>query len=106
VVLSYDRDAHLLTVEVVHQVADPSSHFVNRIEVLLNDKMIIEKEPPRQDTTGVSEVYPLTDVKSGDSVKVTAFCSRWGEKSEQNILRSIRTLRKGAGRFGIAKFVE
>lgn len=83
VVLSYDQDTHSLTAEVVHPVADPGTHFVNRIQVLLNDKMIIKKEPPRQNTTGVSEVFPLTDVKSGDIVKVIAFCNRWGERSEQ-----------------------
>jgi len=83
VVLSYDQDAHSLTAEVVHPVSDPDIHFVNRIEVLLNGKMIIEKKPPRQNETMLSEVYSLTDVKSGDIVKVTSFCSWGGDQSEQ-----------------------
>jgi hypothetical protein len=83
VVLSYDQDTRALTAEVVHPVADPGRHFVDRIEVLLNGKRVIEKEPPRQTETGVSEVFPLTDVKPGDIVKVTAFCNRGGEQSEQ-----------------------
>ena len=31
----------------------------------------------------LSEVYSLTDVKSGDIVKVTSFCSWGGDQSEQ-----------------------
>lgn len=83
VVLSYDQNAHSLTVDVAHSVADPSSHFVDRIEISQNGKMIIKKEPPRQDAKGMSEVYPLTDVKSGDIVNVTAFCNKGGNKSGQ-----------------------
>ena len=83
VALSYDQDARVLTAEVVHPVANPGRHYVDRVEVLLNGKRIVEKEPSRQDATGVTEVFPLTDVQSGDIVKVIAFCNRGGERSEQ-----------------------
>jgi len=83
VVLSYDQNARSLTVDVAHSVADPASHFVDRIEISQNGKMIVQKEPPRQDAKGMSEVYPLTDVKSGDIVKVTAFCNKGGKESGQ-----------------------
>lgn len=83
VVLSYDQGARSLKVEAVHPVADPGKHFVDRIEILLNDERVIEKEPPRQDARMMSEVFPLTDVKSGDIVKATAFCNKGGERSGQ-----------------------
>ena len=83
VILSYDQDTHALTAEVVHPVFDPSRHYVDRIEVFLNGKKILEKEPARQNSTSVSEVYPLTDVKSGDSVKLIAFCNKGGDQSGQ-----------------------
>ncbi len=83
VILSYDPAAHSLTAEVIHPVGNPGSHFVDRVEVFLNDKKVIEKEPIHQDATGFSEAYPLPDAKPGDTVKVAAFCNRGGDRSGQ-----------------------
>jgi hypothetical protein len=83
VVLSYDQNSQLLTVETAHSVSNPDRHFVNRIEVSLNGKVIIDKEPARQNESGLTEVYPLANVKSGDIIKATAFCSKGGDQSGQ-----------------------
>lgn len=83
VVLSYDPEGRSLTVEAIHPVADPGRHFVNRLEVSLNGEKVLQTEPPRQNATGMKEVYLLTDATPGDIVQVTAFCNRGGDRTGQ-----------------------
>lgn len=83
VTLSFNQETGALSVEVIHPVSNPSTHFINRIEILQNGEMIKDEEPPRQDTRMLTVVYSLPELKPGDIIKVTAFCSRFGERSEE-----------------------
>ncbi|MDD4651532.1 MAG: PQQ-dependent sugar dehydrogenase [Methanothrix sp.] len=81
--LAYDSQNQSLKVTTTHQVSDPTSHYVFRIEVLKNGEKVITKEYTSQPTPSTfSYDYPLNASK-GDILKATAYCVIAGSKSSE-----------------------
>lgn len=76
VVLDFDEGEKILNVNVVHNVRNVSSHYVEKIMVWVNGKQASEKSYERQDTAGEQkEKFEMKNVKPGDEVRVKAECS-------------------------------
>ncbi len=72
--LSYDAESGILSVAITHQVADPNSHYVVRVEIKKNGASYLEQAYSAQPTNSIFEYnYNLT-VEPGDLVEVSAFC--------------------------------
>jgi desulfoferrodoxin (superoxide reductase-like protein) len=71
----------LLTIAVGHDSKDVSKHFVNKIEVNLNGKKIIEQEFGSQENDdGQIVLYRVIDARAGDKLEVVASCNIQGKK--------------------------
>ncbi len=81
-VLSYDPASGILTVGITHGVSNASKHYIERVEVLVNDQSVVEKtyttQPSEKEWTLTLEVGAL---KAGDKVKVKASCNVIGSGS-------------------------
>jgi len=64
-----------LTVNVAHSVDSPDKHYINRITVYADNKMIANKDYQAQTSAeSLTDVFALGALPSGANVKVEAFC--------------------------------
>jgi len=72
-----------LSVTITHPVDDPATHYVNNVQIRLNDKVISDYSYTNQPTKDTfTYTYHIT-VQAGDEVRVVATCVQGGtlEKS-------------------------
>ena len=83
---TYNSNTEAVQAIITHPVNDPESHFIEKVEILLNGEKIIEDEFIRQENKDNQTIYYTinADVRSGDKILVVAYCSISG-KSEQEI---------------------
>lgn len=83
IVLDFDQETSILKVAVLHEVKDAVKHFVEKIEVKLNDKEILNQEFLSQlDKENQTAMYVIHDAKSGDRLEVSAYCNVFGKMKE------------------------
>jgi desulfoferrodoxin (superoxide reductase-like protein) len=64
----------------MHNTSNPESHYINKVDIVLNGKEIIEHEISRQDNnTSQAVSYLIPDAKTGDKLSLEAYCSISGE---------------------------
>ena len=79
--LSYAGEEGVLSVEISHRVGNPSSHYVDKISIVLNGELVIEESYNEQDASnGGTYRYELA-ASNGDTVEVRATCNRFGNIS-------------------------
>lgn len=84
VTLSYDQETQILRVDFEHKVSNALVHFINKIEVKLNDNIIIEQKIDIQDTKdGGTFIYKVPGLEPGDKISVTTECNKNGKKSAE-----------------------
>ncbi len=70
----------MMIIEVDHDVSNTESHFVEEIEVYVNDKEIAVQEYSKQWKDGTQRaVFFVADLKDGDQIEIHAYCSISGE---------------------------
>lgn len=75
----FSRDQGQLNVKILHSVEDPSKHYINKIVVTQNDKVILQKDFTQQKSVDSQDFsFSIPDAKSGDTIKVTATCVIFG----------------------------
>jgi hypothetical protein len=85
--LSYNLSAQTLTVTIVHKTSSPNSHYINKVAIKQNGKPAgIYTYQNQPDPSEFSYTYKLP-AKIGDTVEVTAFCSFFGSKTENLIVK-------------------
>ncbi len=82
--INYDPQTKILRVVIVHNVSNPSNHFINKVDVSLNGKEIIEQQLSRQDNNAEQTVsYLIPDAKANDVIGVEAYCSISGKLKKE-----------------------
>ena len=73
--VSLSLQGSTLTVNVEHGVNDPAKHYVYRIIVYVDDKVVAQKEyTTQQSPQGLSDTFNIGSVAAGATVKAEAFC--------------------------------
>jgi len=83
-VLDYELDITTLSVTITHETPAPTVHYVNQVDIELNDELIISEEYTSQPTNDVFTYEYLVSAEIGDELKVTSYCNIQG-----SITRSI-----------------
>ncbi len=80
--LKYDKNTNSLLVTVTHGVADVKTHYINIIEVSV-DNVSVKKSEPTEQTSTATEITTivLPELKSGSVITVKATCNKFGSKS-------------------------
>jgi len=82
--LSYNSDTKILRVEIKHQVINPKTHYVKRVVVKLQDRVIFTHNIKEQsDRFAQVFEYAVLNAKFSDVITVTAYCNQGGTITEE-----------------------
>lgn len=84
IVITYDPQAKILKAVIYHDVSNPQTHFIKKVDTSLNGKEIIAQEISQQDNHATQTVtYLIPDAKNGDTIGVEAYCSLSGKLEKE-----------------------
>ena len=84
ITLEFETSTGTLSVDVRHPVNNPENHYIKKIQISLNGKMVQEENYTSQKTTqGHTDAFILEMAKAGDQITVSAICSKFGSKKAQ-----------------------
>lgn len=84
IALTYDSATKTVKATITHPVNNAKSHFIDKVDVALNDREIIEHRISRQDNNvGQTVKYLIPDAKSGDTIAVEAYCNLSGKLTKK-----------------------
>ena len=82
--ITFDPKAKVLQAIIVHNTSNPVYHYINKVDVGLNGKEIIEHHVSREDNNETQTVsYLIPDVKDGDLLSVEGCCSLSGKLKKE-----------------------
>ncbi|MDP2921026.1 MAG: hypothetical protein Q8O12_01470 [Candidatus Omnitrophota bacterium] len=82
--LTFDSKTKILKAVIMHNVSDVKKHFINKVDVGLNGKEIIEHSISRQDNNISQTVsYLIPDAKPGDKLSVEGYCNISGKLQKE-----------------------
>jgi hypothetical protein len=84
--LVYDSQNQSLFVTTIHQVSNPSNHYVFKIAVQKNGEQFLTEEYKSQPTTSKFTYNYSINTSKGDVLKATAYCSIAGSRSAEIIV--------------------
>ena len=68
-----------LKVKILHNVDDSSKHYINKVVVTQNDKVVLQKDFSKQTSNESQDFsFSIPNTKPGDTIKVTATCVIFG----------------------------
>jgi hypothetical protein len=84
IALTYDSASKTLTAVITHNVSNPVTHHIYKVEVGLNNSIIITQMISRQDNNLNQTVkYYILDAKAGDTLSVDAYCNLSGDLKKE-----------------------
>jgi desulfoferrodoxin (superoxide reductase-like protein) len=82
--ITFDAKTKMFSAVIMHNVSDTRRHYINKVDVGLNNKEIIEHNISRQDNNESQTVtYFIPDVNDGDILSVEAYCSISGKLKKE-----------------------
>ncbi len=82
--ISFDPNTKILKAVIMHNTSNPLSHYIEKVDVGLNGKEIIEQLISREDNNESQSVsYLIPDAKDGDTVSVEGYCSISGKLTKE-----------------------
>ena len=83
-VLDYDLETSELSVTITHETPAPTIHYIYKVDIDLNDELIISEEYDSQPTNDIFTYVYVVEAEIGDEITVTSYCNIQG-----SITRSI-----------------
>ncbi len=85
--IDYDFETSILTVTVYHSVTEPDIHYINQIDVWVNDILNTTEYYSRQfETTYQYDTFNIT-ANHSDTIKIKAHCNVSGSLIDEFILQ-------------------
>lgn len=81
--LSYVEEGEAVLIEIVHSSGTPAQHHVNRVDVFLNDELLVNESPEAMNDPVISIPLSDIDIEAGDTIAVRAYCNRGGDLQAQ-----------------------
>jgi len=82
--ITFDGKTKILQAVIMHNVSNPTNHYIKKVDVALNGKEIIEQTISRQDdNTSQTVSYFIPDVKDNDTLSVEGYCSISGKLAKE-----------------------
>lgn len=78
--ITFDPAKRILMAVITHKVSNTAKHYIDDVDVTLNEEKIIGQKISRQDNVDNQTVsYFVPDVKNGDVLSVKGDCNKGGE---------------------------
>ena len=82
--IDFDPKTKMLHAVIIHNTSNPLNHYINKVNVGLNGKDIIEHSISRDDNNKEQTVnYLIPDIKDGDVLSVEGHCSISGQLKKE-----------------------
>ena len=81
--ISYDMDEKTIDAEITHSVSNPSNHYVNKIEVRINNELYETIEYTSQSGSSFTHSLDSIEASAGDEIEVKAICNQGGQITRQ-----------------------
>lgn len=82
--ITFDPKTKMLEAVIMHNTSNPLNHYINKVDIGLNGKVIIEHLISKQDNKDSQTVsYLIPDVKDGDVISVEGYCSISGKLKKE-----------------------
>ena len=82
--ITFDPASKILTAIILHNVSNPSDHYIKKVDVGRNGKEIVEHQISCQDNNESQAVqYLIPDAKNGDAISVEGYCSISGKLEKE-----------------------
>lgn len=80
--VSYQAATMQVTVNFTHSVKSATDHYINKVTLKLNKKVIITQTLSLQDSVaGGTLIYKVPGLKKGDVLEAVTECNKGGTKS-------------------------
>jgi len=83
IIFDYDFDFDILYLRINHVVSDPNTHYIELVQIYVNNILNITREYTSQNTTAYLEDNYALSAVHGDVIKVTATCNIVGSLTDQ-----------------------
>lgn len=85
--LNFNLETKILNIKVRHSIDDVKKHYINKIEVYLNDELMVVQNFKTQKDNKIQEgVYFLNDATIGNKIKVKEICNIFGSKTGEIVV--------------------
>ena len=86
--LNFDFQTKILNVKVSHSINDVGKHYINKIEVYLDDELMVVQNFKTQKDNKIQEaLYFLNEAEAGNKIKVKAICNIFGSKTGEIVIK-------------------
>ena len=86
--LDFNNEEKILKVEIRHPVVFIKNHYINKVEVYLNDDLKIVQDFDHQMTKKTQKAgYFIFEAQKGDVIKVKAVCNKHGDKTASLVIQ-------------------
>ena len=90
--ITFDPATRILQAVIIHNTSNLVNHYINKVDVGLNGKEIVEHEISRQDNNESQTVsYLIPDAKGGDVLSVEGYCSISGKLTKEIRVESVKS---------------
>ena len=80
-------DQDKIEITAIHGTRNALVHYISNIDVMVNEKKMIEQKFIRQkDTAAQSAVYLYPGLKKGDTVQAEATCNKFGSLKKEVVV--------------------
>ena len=83
IILNYDSNSHILSVNISHSVSNPQKHYIKEITITRNGKPLETYEYKNQPAPSSFTYTYNIEAKKGDTLKVKAKCNYFGSKTRE-----------------------
>jgi len=84
--INFDLGTKMLNVVITHNTNNPANHYIERVEIWVRSRKVIEHKILRQDNNQTQTVsYLIPDANPGDVISVGAYCSVNGRLERNNL---------------------
>lgn len=82
--ITFDPATKILKAVIIHNVSNPTNHYIAKVDVGLNGKEILSQKISRQDNNNDQTVsYLIPDALPGDKISVEGYCSISGKLEKE-----------------------
>jgi hypothetical protein len=89
--ITFDPKTKIIKAIIIHNVNNPLTHYINKVDIGLNGQKIIEQLISRQDNYDAQTVmYLIPYVKDGDVLSVEGSCSISGKLEKEIKVEAVK----------------
>ncbi|HOJ50773.1 MAG TPA: hypothetical protein PKW55_08180 [Spirochaetota bacterium] len=85
----YNLNEKSVSIDIEHKVKDAKDHYIDVIEIYLNQKLIITQKSSEQLTSEIQKYqFLIPELKENDKIVIIAKCNKFGDMKREFIIKN------------------